>query len=162
LGYPFKTDGVGGTGFAWGGGAANDAGRQFSVRLKEAAADRSFTPNVLILQGGQNDSLLNDSDAVQAAVKQTIGTARQLWPGIQVVVLGPSAPLPMAADLRGVNGAVRAGAADSGVPFIDANENGWFNNENSTGFNFDGSHVNTGGHRLIADKFLAAWATITS
>lgn len=162
LGYPFKVDGIGGTGFAWGGGAAGDRGREYSVRMREAKAARSFTPDLVVLQGGQNDSLAQNPVAVQAAVKQTVDTARQLWPGIQVVILGPSAPLPLAADLQGVNGDVRAGAAAAGVPFIDASAEGWFNASNSSAMNFDGSHVNAAGHRLIADKFLAAWATITS
>lgn len=162
LGYPFRVDGVGGTGFAWGGGSSDDLGREYAVRLEEAAADGSFAPNVVILQGGQNDSLAKNDAAVTAAVKGTVDKARKLWPGAQVVVLGPSAPLPLAADLRGVNGSVRAGAAAAKAPFIDANEAGWFTNTNSEGFNFDGSHVNTAGHRYIADKFLVAWDTITA
>ena len=162
LKYPFRVDGVGGTGFAWGGGAKDDMGREYSVRLKEAAKRTDFAPNVVILQGGQNDSLAKNNTAVQAAVKQTIEEARQLWPNAQVIVQGPSAPLPLAADLRGVNTAVRAGAADAKAPFIDANTEGWFNNSNSKAMNFDGAHVNQAGHRLIADKFLAAWAKITA
>jgi acyl-CoA thioesterase-1 len=160
LGYPSKVDGVGGTGFAWGGGAADDMGREYAVRLQEAADDKSFVPNVLILQGGQNDSLAKDMKNVETEAAQTVELARKLWPGIQIVVFGPSAPVPLAADLRGVNSAIRAGAANAKVPFIDANENGWFTNTNSAGFNFDGSHVNTEGHKYIADKFLATWVTI--
>lgn len=162
LGYPAKIDGVGGTGFVWGGGAADDLGREYVVRLKEVADDNSFVPNILILQGGQNDSLTNNMEAVETATAQTIQSARKFWPGIQVLVLGPSAPMPLAEDLRGVNSAIRAGAATAKAPFIEAIESGWFTNANSAEFNFDGSHVNTAGHRYIADKFLASWAALAS
>jgi acyl-CoA thioesterase-1 len=162
LGYPSLVDGVGGTGFAWGGGAADNLGREYAVRLQEAADDASFVPNVLILQGGQNDSAAKNMNDVETETAQTIELARKLWPGIQIVVFGPSAPLPLAADMRGVNSAIRAGAATAKVPFIDASESGWFTDANSPGFDFDGSHVNTAGHRYIADKFLAAWASVTS
>jgi lysophospholipase L1-like esterase len=129
--------------------------------LRDVAANAAFVPNVLILQGGQNDSQIADPDEVQAAATQTIEAARRFWPGIQAVVLGPSAPQPLAEELRGVNSAVRAGAAAANAPFIDAVEAGWFTDANSPGFNADGGHPNTAGHAYLAEKFLAAWDLLT-
>jgi lysophospholipase L1-like esterase len=161
LGYPTNIDGVSGTGFAWGGGPQDDQASEYEVRLRETAQDPRFVPNVLILQGGQNDSLITDSEEIKTATAQTIEAARRFWPAIQVVVLGPSAPQPVAEELRGANSAVRAGAEAAKAPFIDAYEAGWFTAANSPGFNFDGAHPNTAGHALIAEKFLESWATLT-
>ena len=161
LGYPTNIDGVGGTGFAWGGGPQDDRGLEYEVRLREISRDPRFVPNVLILQGGQNDSELNNPDELKTATAQTIDAARRFWPGVQVLVLGPSAPQPLAEELRGANTAVRAGAAAANAPFIDAYEAGWFTGANSPGFDADGAHPNTAGHAYLAERFLAAWAALT-
>jgi lysophospholipase L1-like esterase len=160
LGYPTTIDGVGGTGFAWGGGPQDNQAREYEVRLREIAEDPRFVPNVLILQGGQNDALITSPDEIQTATAQTIEAARRFWPGVQVIVLGPSAPQPLAEELQGVNSAVRAGAAAAGAPFIDAYEAGWFTGANSPGFDFDGAHPNTAGHAHLAEKFLESWAML--
>ncbi|MCQ6271149.1 SGNH/GDSL hydrolase family protein [Pseudarthrobacter sp. R1] len=160
LGYPTNIDGVSGTGFAWGGGGQDELAGEYEVRLQEIAADPAFVPNVLILQGGQNDSRIPNLEEVTAATAQTIEAARRFWPGVQVVVLGPSAPQPLAEELRGVNSAVRAGAAAAGAPFIDATEAGWFTTANSPGFDADGAHPNSAGHAYIAEKFLQSWAAL--
>jgi acyl-CoA thioesterase I len=161
LGYPTNIDGADGTGFAWGGGARDDGGREYEVRLREISRDPRFVPNLLILQGGQNDAQLNNPEELKTATAQTIEAARRFWPGIQVVVLGPSAPQPLADELRGANTAVRAGAAAASAPFIDAYEAGWFTRTNSPGFNADGTHPNSAGHAYVAQKFLEAWAALT-
>ncbi|MDQ0868300.1 acyl-CoA thioesterase-1 [Arthrobacter sp. V1I9] len=161
LGYPTNIDGVPGTGFAWGGGEQDEQGGEYEVRLREIAANPAFVPNLLILQGGQNDSLVPDPAEVEAATAQTIEAARRFWPGVQVVVLGPSAPQPAAEELRGANSAIRAGAAAAGAPFVNALEAGWFTSANSPDLNFDGIHPNTAGHAYIAEKFLESWARLT-
>jgi acyl-CoA thioesterase-1 len=64
LGYPTNIDGEGGTGFAWDGGAQDNQAREYEVRLREIAEDPRFVPNVLILQGGQNDALITSTDEI--------------------------------------------------------------------------------------------------
>jgi acyl-CoA thioesterase I len=160
LGYPTNIDGVPGTGFAWGGGAQDNMAREYKVRLQEIAEDPRFIPNILILQGGQKDSLISSPDEIQTATTQTIEAARKFWPDVQVVVLGLLAPQPVDEEFRAANGAARAGAADAKAPFIDAHEAGWFTDANSPGYNFDGAHVNTAGHAHIAEKFLESWGAI--
>lgn len=154
-------DGIPGTGFAWGGGASNEQGDQFSVRLQSIAAEQTFTPDVLVLQGGQNDVLLRDDARVTAAVAATVSEARELWPGIKVVIMGPSAPEPLASTLKQTNAAVSAGATAAGVPFIDASGEHWFTAENSGSFYTDGAHVNAAGHNLIAERFISHWRELT-
>lgn len=161
LGYPTNIEGEPGTGFAWGGGAQDELALEYEVRLQTIAEDPSFVPNLLILQGGQNDSLISNPEEIKRATTQTIESARRFWPGVQVVVLGPSAPQPFAEELTAANSAVRAGAQAANAPFIDAYEAGWFTGANSPGFDFDGAHVNTAGHAHMAEKFLESWATLT-
>ncbi|WP_242633211.1 SGNH/GDSL hydrolase family protein [Arthrobacter sp. S39] len=162
LGYPTNIDGEPGTGFAWGGGAQDELGLEYEARLQTIAEDPAFVPNLLILQGGQNDSLIADPEEIKAATAQTIEAARRLWPGVQVVVLGPTAPQPFAGELRATNGAIRAGAETAKAPFVDAAEGGWFTDANSPGYDFDGGHPNAAGHAHIAEKFLEAWAVLTA
>lgn len=156
-----RVDGIAGTGFAWGGGPENTEGRQFSVRLREIADEKTITPDVLVIQGGQSDTLLKDDAAVTKAVVSTVTEARKLWPGVQVVVMGPSAPEPLASNLAGTNAAVRAGAATAKVPFINATGEHWFTAQTSDAYHYDGSHVNTAGHKVIADRFAAHWRKLT-
>ncbi|WP_411374060.1 SGNH/GDSL hydrolase family protein [Arthrobacter sp. MPF02] len=160
LRYPATIEGAGGTGFAWGGGAQDELDGEYETRLRQIAADPAFVPNLLILQGGQNDAQIQDADEVRTATTQTIEAARRFWPGIQVVVLGPCAPQPLAEDLRTVNSAVRAGAEAANAPFIDAIEGGWFTAGNSPEFDADGAHPNAAGHAHIAEKFLESWAVL--
>lgn len=154
-------DGVPGTGFAWGGGANNEVGQQFSVRIRAIASEQTFKPDALILQGGQNDINIGDDPAVTEAVVSTVSEAREVWPGIQIIIMGPSAPEPLASTLKETNAAVSAGAAAADVPFIDALGEQWFTAENSVRFNTDGAHVNTAGHKLIAERFTAHWRELT-
>jgi lysophospholipase L1-like esterase len=161
LGYPTNIDGVGGTGFAWGGGAQDELGGEYELRLQQIAASPSFVPNVLILQGGQNDAQIPNAEEIKAATTRTILAARRFWPEVQVVVLGPSAPQPLGDELRAANTAVRAGAEAANAPFIDAIDAGWFTTANSPEFGFDGAHPNSTGHAHIAEKFLESWATLT-
>lgn len=160
LGYPTNINGVPGTGFAWGGGEQVELASEYEVRLQEISEDPSFVPNVLILQAGQNDSLVNNPGDIESATARTIESARQLWPGVEVVVLGPLAPQPFAQELIAANDAVRAGAATANAPYIDANAAGWFTDNNSAEFDFDGFQVNTAGHRHIAEKFLESWSAL--
>lgn len=161
LGYPATIDGMGGTGFAWGGGAQEELSSEYETRLRKIAANPAFVPNVLVLQGGQNDAQVSDPHEVRVATTQTIEAARRFWPGVQVVVMGPSAPQPRGEELRGVNMAVRAGAAAANAPYIDPIDAGWFTTANSPGFDFDGAHPNSAGHAYIARKFLESWAVLT-
>ncbi|MBT2594691.1 SGNH/GDSL hydrolase family protein [Arthrobacter sp. ISL-72] len=154
-------DGVRGTGFAWGGGADNSEGRQYSVRLREIADAQTITPDVLVLQGGQNDTLLKNNPEVTKAVTSTVSEAKKLWPNVQIVIMGPSAPEPLAATISGASDTVRDGANTAQVPYIDAAGEHWFTGQNSQSFYADGSHVNNEGHHLIADKFAAHWRELT-
>lgn len=162
LGLNPRMDSIAGTGFAWGGGARSELGLQFSVRLQDIADQKIIVPDVIILQGGQNDALLRNDAQVTDAVVATVAQAKKLWPDVQVLIMGPTAPEPLAASLKQTNAAVQSGATVAGVPFIDASDEQWFTPQNSGSYYADGAHVNAAGHKVIAEHFATHWRTLTT
>lgn len=160
LNYPqWAVDGVGGTGFTWGGGDTGDVdiANRYDQRILRSAAN-GYRPNVLILQGGQNDYRV-DAQAITDAVASTVQLARDTWPGVQVVIMASSAPQPLGDTLKRNNDAIKTAALATDTPVIDPLAYGWFTEENSPRFaNFDGSHLNTEGHRFLAERFLEQYA----
>lgn len=157
LGWPSEIDGVGGTGYTY---SPKDTPRKFIDRVEERIADGEFTPNVVVVQGGQNDWRATRgelNDAVQVLVQRM----REAWPGVQIVMLGPSAPKPLGNDQDRVDGWLAAAAFQAQVPYISPFREAWLTAENSPGFAFtDGSHLNTAGHAYLAQRFLEAFAAV--
>ncbi|MBY6437558.1 SGNH/GDSL hydrolase family protein [Rhodococcus kroppenstedtii] len=153
LGWPAEVDGIGGTGFTWGGGSEGADGNTYRARIERRAG--GFAPNVLLLQGGQNDYRATP-DEVRAAVTETIDTARRVWPGVQILVMGPSQPMPGGALLRRVSDPIGQAAVTADAGFISPLDENWFTDQNSPGFYGDanGAHPNTAGHEYIADRVL--------
>jgi acyl-CoA thioesterase-1 len=59
--------------------------------------------------------------------------------------------------MGGSSDAIKAGATQAGVPFVDVVTLGWFTEENRPAFaHTDGSHLNTAGHQYLAEQ-LEAW-----
>nr|WP_279218417.1 SGNH/GDSL hydrolase family protein [Rhodococcus erythropolis] len=150
-GWDAKVDGIGGTGFTWGGGDDGKDSNQFSTRIAAHAKDKNIAPALVILEGGQNDYRADASDLV-AAVKEDVQAVRAAWPDAEVIVIGPAAPEPLATEIERMDTSVEAGARAADAYSINPRATKWFNDENSAQFNFDGAHVNDGGHKLIAAK----------
>ncbi|BAS10582.1 hypothetical protein AHiyo4_40040 [Arthrobacter sp. Hiyo4] len=72
----------------------------YEARLQAIAFDPAFDPNVLILKGRQNNSLINKPDEIRTATAQVIESARRFCLAVQVLVLGPSAPQPLVAEVH--------------------------------------------------------------
>lgn len=154
LGWDGAVDGVPGTGWTWGGGVDGADANKFSDRITRLLAS-GYQPNVIIFEGGENDYRLSAEQTSQAVV-DTIAQARQAWPGVQVVVMGPVAPQPLGARLAGANDAIVRGALEAQAAVINPLRQSWFTDDNSPGFSYsDGSHLNTAGHRYLADRILA-------
>ncbi|MDV6304452.1 acyltransferase family protein, partial [Rhodococcus cerastii] len=148
-------DGVGGTGWTWGGGDTGTDPLKYSDRIARIAAEGSLKPDVLWIQGGQNDYRA-DPETLSNTVVATIEQARAAWPNVQVVVMGPSAPQPLGYELRVPNDAIIAGAIAAKAAIINPTARDWFTDENSPGFAYsDGAHLNTEGHRYLADRVLS-------
>ena len=158
LGWDYRVDAIGGTGWTWGGGEIGDGPDRFPERIQRDGADNSFEPNIVFIQGGQND-YRSGAAGISNAVRDSIDIARVEWPDAQVVIFGPAAPMPLGAELSGINSAVRRGAFMARAGMIDAT--GWLTRENSGQFAApDGSHVNDAGHAFLAEKFLEEFAVI--
>lgn len=149
--WDVTVDGVGGTGFTWGGGTDGTDGDTFAARIAEHASNENLNPALVILEGGQNDYRADAGD-LSSAVADDVSAVKAAWPGAQVVVLGPAAPEPLATDIERMDSSVQAGALRAGAYSINPRTTKWFTAENSPKFNFDGAHVNDGGHELIASK----------
>jgi len=155
LGWPSEIDGVGGTGFTWGGGNEGADGNDYVSRIQRRAAAGSFSPNVLLLQGGQNDYRA-EPDVLYAKVRETIDAARQAWPDVQVIVMGPSQPMPGGALLGRVSSPIGQAAIADKAQFISPLQENWFTDENSRQYYGDanGSHLNNDGHLYMASKIM--------
>lgn len=156
-GWNMTVDGIGGTGFTWGGGADGSAGQTFSARLAQRATDPNLTPELVILEGGQNDYRADAKD-LTAAVAADVDAAKAAWPNAAVIVLGPAAPEPLASSIERMDTSIEAGAQRAGAYSINPRAGQWFTTANSPEFDFDGAHVNDGGHSLIAQKIGEAMA----
>lgn len=157
LGWPALRKGVGGTGYT----AATEANpHTYPQRLQDIADSREFTPNVVILQGGLNDSRA-PLEALASAVEDTVSVARSAWPGVQVVIVGPAAPQPLGSAIEPIDRGIRAGAQRAQVPYISPVRDGWFDGRNSPGYAAaDGSHLNSEGYAYYAQRFLEAFRPI--
>lgn len=160
LGWSNEVDGVGGTGFTWGGGEQGTEGNDYISRINRRVAAGGFAPNVLLLQGGQSDHRA-EPDVVSAKVKETIGVARAAWPGVQIIVMGPSRPMPGGALLKRVSLPIGQAARAEQVPFINPLGAEWFTENNSAKYYGDvsGSVLNSEGHAYMANKVLEAMQT---
>lgn len=160
LGWANEIDGVGGTGFTWGGGEQGTDGNDYISRINRRAAAGGFIPNVLLLQGGQNDYRAFPEE-VSAKVAETIMVARAAWPDVQIVVMGPSQPMPGGALLQRVSTPIGRAALAQRAPFINPLGAKWFTNENSAQYYGDanGSHLNSEGHAYVARRAMEALET---
>ncbi|MBT2501821.1 SGNH/GDSL hydrolase family protein [Curtobacterium sp. ISL-83] len=116
------------------------------------AQDATLHPDLVIVQGSQNDWVVPEPQ-LQAAAEATLDRARRQWPNAVVVAFGPSAPQPRAESTKGISDAVAAGARAAGVTYIDPLAEQWFTAMNSGSFATpDGQHLNDAGYRYLADK----------
>lgn len=144
-------DAVGGTGFVWGGGASGADREDYASRIAQLSRTRGFTPDLVLLEGGQNDLKANDEQLTRA-VTISVRMVRAVWPSAQVVVMGPAAPEPLSSQLARLNRSIERAALRAGAYSINPRKSDWFNPDNSGRMNYEGSHVNDAGHALIAEK----------
>lgn len=147
-------DGIGGTGFTWGGGADGTANNQYVNRIASHATNPDMKPKLVILQGGQNDHRAKAED-LQLATTQAVTAVKTAWPEASILVVGPTAPQPLASKLARIATPIDSGAAEAGAFSLNPIRENWFTTANSPGFDFDKSHVNDGGHKHMADMIAA-------
>lgn len=120
--------------------------------LPRIVADADADPDLVIVQGSQNDWTVSEAD-LHRRVEETLGQAVAQWPRALLVAIGPSAPRPRADSTGSIDAAVRAGARSAGVPYIDPVAEHWFTSVNSPAYAAsDGEHLNDAGYRYLARR----------
>lgn len=142
-----RIDGIGLTGFLRPGHVA-EAQNTYGQRLERLHRSGDFVPNLIIIQGGLNDSRYG-SLQLTIAVRDTLRAAKDLWPGVQLLLIGPITHQP---SLSPINAAYKRGALIADVPYIDANSRPIISKEESENFTIeDRWHPNDAGHQIVAD-----------
>lgn len=159
LGWPTQVEGLSGTGLTWAG--TGTVRQTYTQRLAGLTTSANPAPNVLVIQGGQNDYRASAGE-IRDALVALIAQARTAWPGVQIAVVGPAGPFPLVNTLGRIDAAYAAGAAAGGAPYISPVQEKWFTESNSPEYAIaDGAHVNTAGHAYMAEKFLLAFSKVT-
>lgn len=155
FGWKAETVAVGGGGYLQRGGK----GQTFLERLRNIAPTLD-PPRLIVLQGGLNDHRNPDAAGIHSAYLDLVGFMRTQWPGAQIATLGPISPLPTSTDgVLMVDAAVAGAAAQAGVPYIDAQRQGWFPADPpSKGLinTSKGGHPSTAGYQLLGTRLVAA------
>ncbi|WP_062521678.1 SGNH/GDSL hydrolase family protein [Demequina silvatica] len=148
--------GLGGTGYsATSGveGCAEEFCDTFAGTVEAAAAD-GVEPDVVVISGGQNDTVLwwDDPDAVTLDIDETYRIARATFPQARIIAVGPHLPGAPRGWKFDFDAAVAAAAEPVGAEFISLLA------PKAVKFRLydagDGVHVNDEGHRLIAKRVL--------
>jgi lysophospholipase L1-like esterase len=146
-GWKATIDGIGNTGYTAGGQADGSGENTFGKRL---AAHAAMHPDLVIIQGGQNDWRPSSTDLATAAT-ETFAAVQKQWPDAKIVALGPSAPQPAGDKYAGQSKAIGAAARGENVPFISPVGARWMTAENSSKYAYtDGQHLNDAGHEYLA------------
>lgn len=158
LGWENRIDGVGGTGFTWAGGTNNNGEGTFATRIQRAADNGDAAPNLIVLQGGHNDWRATPQELTDS-ITSTVNLVRDLYEGAQVVIVGP-----VAGDgklMRDTSAVMAQAATKAGVPYIAPLDSGWFDDSSFDRFIIeDGTHLNTEGHAVFAERFLSAYRAL--
>ncbi|MBN9176135.1 MAG: SGNH/GDSL hydrolase family protein [Microbacterium sp.] len=118
-------------------------------------------PSIIILQGGLNDEG-SGSVEVREAAKRTIDGLNEKYPGVPIVVIGPStAVIPVTPSNANVSSGIRAAAqAKTDVYFISPQDESWFNAQNiSTVIGAD-NHPSADGYRVFAERLITDLNTL--
>lgn len=151
LGWKTTVNGVGGTGFTYGGTTGIDL--SFGTRIKAYIASDAPAPDVVVLEGSQND--YRSVGKISKAIVADVGLLKKAYPKAVVVLFGPAAPQPLQSQLSAIDTADAAAAAQLKIPYISPFQQNWFTTANTKQYGYsDGAHLNTAGHRFLADRFL--------
>jgi len=150
---PDRIDAVPRTGYVFPGPdrAVDDS---FPSRTQRLVSAGDFTPDVVVVQGGQEDyrgTLLELDDAV----RETVTRLRAAYPQARIVLFGSTRAFPESRALEPINATIAKAAATVDVPFIDPVAERWITSKNSARYiSYDLTHPNDAGHAYLAERFL--------
>jgi lysophospholipase L1-like esterase len=151
LGWDATVDGIGGTGWIWGGGSDGTLGQQYINRINAFAQDSEIAPDMVVFQGGPNDYRSTFTE-VSNAVVATVDATRAAWPDAEIVIVGIAAPGQTGLNLAPMNSTVILAAGRADARSINVINDHVFTTKNSAGFTApDGGHPNTAGYAFLAE-----------
>jgi hypothetical protein len=152
LGRPAYIDAVPGSGFL---NPAGIRGGEFAARLRRLRLPGR--PGIVLFQGGRNDTGY-PGPALARAADEALRLAGALFPGAQVVVLGPvPGHLPVSSALLSVDATLRAVATRDGATYVDPIRAGWMTHGNLPGFSgVVRDHPNDVGYAYVARRVVTA------
>ncbi|HEY3736741.1 MAG TPA: SGNH/GDSL hydrolase family protein [Jatrophihabitans sp.] len=145
-------DAVDGTGFV----ATIKGDDTFGTRLTRS---RIGAPQLVLLIGGLNDARISASVAEErAAVVATLAAARRRYPSSSLIVVGPMSDGRWSQSVvASISGAIESAAVSQAVTFLQAAD--WLP---AADLGPDGIHPTQRGYAVIAQRFAAALAPLTS
>lgn len=155
----YRVDAFGLTGFLRPGGNEK-VDRTYGTRTAQFHdREPDFTPDLVVFQGGFNDSTYR-TEALTVAVRDTIENTRKIWPNAQFLVIGP---ISSHAKMNRITWAYLRGAGIAGVPAIDMNRKPAFNSDKDGDLYLteDGWHPNDAGYELVATTLQERIAGLT-
>lgn len=152
LGWKTQIEGVGGTGFTYGGGGATN--QDYGTRIKTYIAAGGTAPDVIVLEGSQND--YRSVSKITTTVVADVNLLQRAYPKASIVLFGPAAPQPLQNSLSAIDAADAAAAVQVDIPYISPYQEQWITTANTKQYGYsDGAHLNTAGHKYLAQRFLA-------
>jgi len=149
-GWDAQVEGEGGTGYLNPG-----SGDQVPYTERVKTIKPRFSPDLIILQGSQNDTS-QDINKLPEAILATIDTFKARFPKAQLLMIGPGP-----SNAAAVNTALTNAADVKKIPYIDSIAAGWMTGQNATEYMLPDYHPSTEGHTWLAKNIKIAIANIT-
>jgi lysophospholipase L1-like esterase len=157
LGWTELNFGRGGTGFVTSNSYLG-CGLEYCPTYVETVPEVvAAAPDIVVVAGGQNDfeTFVEDPDAVRAAISETYNSLRAGLPQARMVAVGPSTPWEVDDVAIAFDAAIRTAASAVGAQYVGMLEP----NVIDPAFLLPDGHVNNDGHRVIAERIVAALAS---
>ncbi|MET1052158.1 MAG: SGNH/GDSL hydrolase family protein [Mycetocola sp.] len=138
-------DGVPGTGFV-----SPGPGNEGSFARRLTALDLDAVPELVVLQGGTNDTE-STPENIAAALTATVDVVEKRWPEATLVVVGPGPRTwPAEQRLTAVDAVLSGTAADLGIDYISPLAERWITEATApTVLDQSTSHPGTAGHAYL-------------
>jgi lysophospholipase L1-like esterase len=154
LGWEELNFGRGGTGFVTSNSYLG-CGLEYCPTYVETVPEvAGAAPDIVVVAGGQNDfdAFATGADSVRTAIWETYIGLRAALPGAAIVAVGPSTPWEVDDIALAVDAEVRAAAGAVGAEYVSMLDP----NVIDPAFLLPDGHVNNDGHRVFAERVVAA------